>query len=282
MLRLAACLLLLVATGLPAVEITHRPAESRQDQRVNYFIALLDLALEKTREDYGPARSRPYHEPLSQARAFEMVAQGQLDLVWSMASQERMNKARAVPVPLLRGLLGYRVLLAHPSQAERLGRVRSLADLSGLTAIQGAGWPDVAVLRANGLGVITSADYDGMFNMVMGRRVDYFPRSVAEVWPELQRHSALALRLEPSLALYYPAPIYFFVHPDNTALAQRLEAGLMRAVEDGSFGQLFMAQEEHRQALDFIGNPGLRLLRLDNPLMPDFVPPQDPRLWLEP
>jgi hypothetical protein len=46
--------------------------------------------------------------------------------------------------------------------------------------------------------------------------------------------------------------------------------------------RLFLAQEEHRRALAFIGAPGLRRLALENPLMPDFVPPADPRLWLEP
>lgn len=282
MFRLVACLLLMVAMELPAMEVTHRPAESRQDRRVNYFVALLALALEKTREDHGPAHGKPYHEPLSQARAFEMVARGELDLVWSMASQERMSKVRVVPVPLLRGLLGYRVLLTHPDGVTQFERIRSLEDLSALTTIQGAGWPDVEVLRGNGLEVGTSTDYDGMFRMVMGQRVDYFPRSVAEVWPELKRHSPLELTVVPGLALYYPAPIYFFVHPDNTALAERLETGLMRAVADGAFEQLFMAQEEHRQALDFINRPGLRVLRLDNPLIPGFVPPRDPRLWLPP
>ncbi|PSJ45952.1 hypothetical protein C7I36_04335 [Zobellella taiwanensis] len=272
----------LVAMPAAALEITHRPAESGQDQRVNYFVALLALALEKTAPDHGPARARPFDQPLSQARAFEMVARGELDLVWSMASRERMDKARAVPVPLLKGLLGYRVLLAHPQSLARLGEIGSLSALGGFTAIQGEGWPDVDILRANGLEVQTATDYDGMFRMVMGRRVDYFPRSVAEVWPELARHSPQALAVVPGLVLYYPAPIYFFVHPDNRALAGRLETGLRRAVADGSFERLFLAQEEHRRALAFIGAPGLRRLALENPLMPDFVPPADPRLWLGP
>src|SRR5690554_6959820 len=58
----------LVAMPAAALEITHRPAESGQDQRVNYFVALLALALEKTAPDHGPARARPFDQDRKSTR----------------------------------------------------------------------------------------------------------------------------------------------------------------------------------------------------------------------
>ena len=54
-------------------------------------------------------------------------------------------------------------------------------------SIQGSDWPDYPILKANHFRVLGSGDFDAMFKMLSAKRIDYFPRSVTEIWPELQQ-----------------------------------------------------------------------------------------------
>jgi hypothetical protein len=62
---------------------------------------------------------------------------------------------------------------------------------------------------------------------------------VVEIWDERARHADMNLQVEQSLALHYPACIYFFVNRSATDLARAIERGLQRAIADGSFDALF-------------------------------------------
>lgn len=268
-----------------AAEITvirHRPAESANDARFLYFVEMLDLALRKTREEYGDYRIEPATIPISQERAFDLVKRGRyLDVVWGMTSIRREQQVRPVRIPLLKGLLGHRVLLVRRDNLPGIQRISAPAELARLTGIQGSGWPDTAILKANDMNIVTSTDYDGMFEMVTSGRVDYFPRSVAEVWPEITRFRDDALVISPSPLIVYKGPIYFFVNPDNAQLAERLALGLQRAIDDGSFDKQFRSRDEIRQAIAFLEDAPRTLIRLNNPNLPPATPVADTRLWYQ-
>lgn len=262
--------------------IRYRPANSENDERPLYFIRMLDLALHKTRDEFGEYRLEPAQIPISQARAFDLVQRGRyVDVVWSMTSIERENISLPVRIPLLKGLLGYRVLLVHPSQADSIKSITRLEELGRFTGIQGQDWPDTIILKANKLNILTSSDYDGMFKMVSSGRADYYPRSVAEVWPEIQNFSKQNLILSPSPILFYDGPIYFFVNPANKRLANRLTLGLQRAIQDGTFDKLFYSQSEINKAIDFLKQEAPTIIRMDNPHLPKETPLTDTRLWFQ-
>jgi hypothetical protein len=67
--------------------------------------------------------------------------------------------------------------------------VHSLADLKPMRFGQGSDWPDTAVLRDNGLQVVTSQNYASLFRMLDAGRFDLFPREVLVAWDE-QAHAA--------------------------------------------------------------------------------------------
>ena len=111
-------------------------------------------------------------------------------------------------------------------------------------------------------------------------RVDYFPRAITEIQSELQSHSVLDLAIAPELVLYYPAPLYYFVHPDKTQLAEDIEYGLREAIADGSMKQLFL-----QHFADDIAQAQLqqrRVIRLENPFLHPDTPLQDDSLWFIP
>ena len=70
----------------------------------------------------------------------------------------------------------------------------------------------MAILQHNGLRVAGVANYENIFDMLQHERFHYFPE-VSMRLGEIARkgHDYPSLRVEETLALYYPYPVYFFV-----------------------------------------------------------------------
>lgn len=258
--------------------VRYPPEETAIDQRARYPVQLLDLALEKSGQAY---RAVPASVPAQQSRNLLLLAAGQgIDVFWTVTSHEREQQLLPIRIPIDRGLFGWRLLLIRNGDQPRFTAIESAAELASWLGAQGHDWPDTEILRAAGLRIESSASYEGLFGMLSRGHIDYFPRSVAEVWRELDSHREQPIRLEQSLALHYPSAQYFFVHPQNHALAQAIEAGLRRAIADGSFARLF--NQHYGQVLARADLGKRRILELENPLLPPSAPLDDPALWLDP
>jgi hypothetical protein len=205
-------------------------------------------------------------QPIIQARALRELESdsGVIDLVWSMSSQAREQTLRAVPVPIYGGLYGWRLLLIRRGDAARFAGLRSLDDLRPLRFIQGSDWPDRQVLEANGLRVEGVPSFEGLFARLAQGQADAFPRSALEIWNEAARQTS-RFEVEPALALRYPAPMLYFVAPGNTALAQALEAGLLRLHERGELTALLT--QLHAEELQQAALARRRVIELRNPLL---------------
>lgn len=283
-LGLVASTALAVASASEAApeRIRYPRQEASPDSRSDYFLAVLELALSKSRRKFGEYQLMPADIGMQQARALEsLLSQRHLDVVWTITSREREQQLLPIRIPLDKGLYGYRVLLIRDGDQHRFGRVRTLGDLADLTAGQGHDWPDTKILRANGLKVETNSRYSSSFEMLARGRFDYFPRGVSEIGPELRQHPALALAIEPRLLLYYPSAMYFFVNPQAQRLAARLQSGLEAALADGSFDRLFNEHPAMQEALQLLRQPR-QLLTLDNPLLPAQTPLATARYWYRP
>ncbi len=274
----------LIGTPARAVEVIQYPAPvSERDPRDLYIIELLRLALDKTVDSHGPYRLEPASEALTQSRALAELSTGrELDVVWSMTSIEREQLARPIRIPLLKGLLGYRLLIIRDEDAPWFADVDSLDPLREVRAGQGHDWPDVDILNANGLSVVRASSYDSLFLMLDQGRFDYLPRGLTEAWAELDQRPEMAITVAPGLLLYYPTAAYFFVAPDNAPLAERLTQGLERAIADGSFDRLFFNHPQHKEALARTRASARRVLTLDNPVLPAETPLDRPALWYRP
>ncbi|NRA18346.1 MAG: transporter substrate-binding domain-containing protein [Oceanospirillaceae bacterium] len=221
--------------------IRHIPtAQASNDLRETYYLALLELVLNKTIPDqtYQQLSLLPSKRIVYRKRAFEMLRSGELDVLWSMTSSAREKKALPIRVPLLKGLLSYRIFIIRQGEQQRFSVIDSLEQLGRLTAGQGLHWADTKVLQANGLEVVTAADYNSLFSLLQHKRFDYFPRGVHEPWHEILVHKDKKLVVEQKLLLRYPSPVFFFVSNNNTSLQQRIKSGLKIAIADGSFEQL--------------------------------------------
>ncbi|MFC1706034.1 hypothetical protein ACFL59_04320 [Planctomycetota bacterium] len=269
-----------IAAGNELIVRHPRPTSAR-DQRNAYFMDMLRLALNQTVGEHGPFTLREAEHAMPQGRAMANLRRGiHLDVLWTMTSKEREVGLRPVRIPLLKGLLGHRVFLIREGDQERFRSVTALTELTKLKAGQGHDWPDTGILRANGIPVVTSRYYAGLFIMLRRNRFDYFPRGVNEAWGEAKAHEGIVV--EETLLLQYYAPIYFFVNASNVALAERLERGLRLALTDGEFDRLFFDHPANKEIFETANLKRRRLLKLENPQLPEETPLGEKALWYTP
>jgi hypothetical protein len=274
------CLPTRLAAQTPAA-LTVKYTSSTDDslfERDQYFIELLKLAAEKSNV---PLQLIPVRLPDQvETRDIINLNKGIIDVHWMHTSNKLELSLTPVPVPLDRGLFGWRMILLDKKNSELLKDVQSLVDLRQFTVVQGYDWPDTPILAANGFKVETSTNRQALFRMLQRNRAELFPRSILEVWGEIEDKRNSSLVLDTHLLVYYPTCFYFFTAKENKALAAALEYGLNRAVDDGSLQALF-----HRYYDELINKANLQerqVIRLNNPLLPPATPLQKPEYWLLP
>ena len=269
----------LLSLGLPLRAEPCTVRYFQQDVRYAYRTALLQLLLEQTK-DQGACDLSPQFITVTQDRGLALLQEGRIDVVSMPTTLQRERELRPVRFDILRGLLGYRVLLIRKQQQADFAAVQSLEELRRFRLGFGSQWADLALLQYNGFNVIANPQYEPLFGMLARERFDAFPRGLNEAWQELSERQTKFpdLMVEPSLALNYPWPVYFFVQRDNQPLAERLQRGLMKAEADGSLRQLFM--QHHGHLLQQANLAERRLFQLVNPALPPGTPKADTSWWL--
>jgi len=255
--------------------------QSENDTRHIYRIKLLELALQKTSNEYGAFKIEYGRQKMSQSRAIVMIKNNSgIDVVALPASKQREAELLPVRIPILKGLLGYRIFIIRPEDRDKFGRIKSFDSLKMLQAGSGHDWLDTGILTYNGIKVIKSSNYEGLFMMLRAHRFDYFPRGVNEAFDEIEsrRGQFSDLEVEKTIALYYPFPVYFFVNKENTVLAARIEKGLRIAIADGSFRKLFDSYNGKYIKRAAVWNR--KIIRLKNPMLTDETPLKEKELWL--
>ena len=281
--RIANTLCSLILFGLSAgawcqqIVIYPRP-ESRADERADYPLALLRLCESRSGAQFTLKASR-FHA--QQGRNLRQLAKGQgLDILWTLTSNEREQELLPIRIPIDRGLIGWRLLLIRERDAMSFASIKHHDDLAVFRAGQGHDWPDVGVLRANHMRVTTSTTYNGLFQMLAFGHIQYFPRSVTEIWPELQRHEKMSLTIEKNLAIHYPAALYFFVNKANVRLAKTIEDCLIEATQDGSLRSLFNSY--FSEVLKRAQLSKRQIIYLSNPTLPAATPIGKAEYWYSP
>jgi len=254
-----------VAMAEPMV-IRHLKEADREDRRTEYFVSVLSLALSKVlkKPEYS---LQPADVLMKSTRALDSLMNGSIDVVWGMTSIEREEKATPVRVPLLKGLLGYRIFLIREGDQGRFSSIQNFEQLQQLSAGQDALWLDTKILKYNELPVVSGSNYSGLFSMLQRKRFDYFPRGVHEPWHEMITHKQQKLTVEKTLLLRYQSPVFFFVSKNNPVLRSVLEQGLKIALADGSFDKLLYNHQITKQIFERANIDKRLIFDLKNPLL---------------
>lgn len=269
----------------PDVILYPRPI-SEKDTRFDYHLSLLREALERTVPEYGNFELRPASLVMNQLRQFDLLMEGSplLDVCVKPTSIEREKALTPVRIPLGKGLLGWRIFLIHRKTQDALAQVQDIHDLKNFVMGQGLGWSDVQILRFNGLNVMEGSNYESLFRMLDSRRFHLFPRGVGEALVEWdERHESLPdLRVEKTLLLHYDFARYFWTANSERGrkLNERIRKGLEAMIRDGSFDTRF--EQHYGATIRRAMLQGRRLIRLDNPDMPESTPLDRKELWFNP
>jgi len=247
--------------------VRHKPPVSTQDLRTQYYLSLLTLVLEKTLATHGPYQLQAHHLPMQQDRTIAELKKQTIDIIWTVTSIDREQQLDPIRIPLLKGLLSHRIFIINKTAQTRFAAIKNITQLRALSAGQGHDWPDLKILRHNNLTTFSSSSYRGLFGMLSLGRFDYFPRGINEAWQEVATFSSNNLMVEPTLLVQYPSPIYFFFHPQNTRLKERVNTGLRLAIADGSFNTLLYNHPTIKRSLRLTNMPQRTLFRLNNPLL---------------
>ena len=242
--------------------------ESDSDIRQLYYLKILKLSLEKTKIKYGDYKIENAVSGL-QFRTANLLADGSplVDVMWTMTNIDREKIMLPVRIPLLKGLMGYRILIINKKDTEKFLAINRVEELKKMRALQGHDWPDTDILLANGFQVEKSTYYDGMSKMINSGRADYFPRAINEPFDEIKKREKLNLTIEKKIRLYYFAPIYFFVNVNKPELRDRIEKGLEIAIADGSFDKIFYSEKSIKDIIENINNDKIKLFKLENPFL---------------
>ena len=255
--------------------------EKIHDPIATYIVEILALAIKKSGEAYTIEKLSG--ETIPQVRQILDMShnRGQLDVIWTMTSDERESQILPIRVPIDKGFFGWRIAFIHGDQPQLLHSVKTMADLAQFKAGQGYLWPDTEILRSNGLPVVTGSD-ETLANMLTAKRFDYFPRPIIAIWNEQKNQKEFSkLAIDTTFVLHYPTAFYFFVAPKQTKLAADLTKGLERAVADGSFDVVFNKYfHSYIQQADINNRI---IFELNNPLIkPNSLPLDKEKFWFNP
>lgn len=232
-----------------------------------YFEQLLTLALEKTRSTDGDfvIEHNPGSGGAERVRA-KLVAGVGIDVMWSTATHDREKTMRVIPIDLFNHLNNYRAVLIHKEDQLAFSNIKSLQDLRKLNVGSGTHWSDTAILKANGMNVMTAVNYSELTKMLVARRFNFLTLGLYEASYELSKLNEFNLMLAPKLLLRYDPPsLYcFFVRKDNIQLADRIKRGLELAIADRSFDKLFYSVDSFRAGMNILNSPDSTIIDLKN------------------
>lgn len=244
---------------------------NKTPSRQAYEREVLEAVLAVTVKGYGdiPLQidNTDLPDPADEAAIFRT---GGFDIFGTVAGNPKLaaEEKTIIPRPLMKGLLGYRVLIVRAAERDKFATMTSAAELQQLRLGIPLGWADAELFRHNGFEVVEAGSFDDLFARQLAQAFDYTAFGANEV-EEVFAQKAVpvgGLLQDESMVIYYPFPLVFYVNPNNPELALRIDQGLQVIARTGELDRIF---ERHFGSLvEGLNLRKRRLIRLDNPFLP--------------
>lgn len=274
---LCGALLLCGATGpssVAAVEFT-----AQNEPHLAHAKALVSAALQAAGMEAQFADAPMGNE----RRNVSMISSGQTDMDMMPATPDRLNlvkegRLRMIPIPLDRGILGYRINLLLESDKNKLSGVRSVQDLAAFVMGQNEGWMDIEIYRAAGVPTKEIRNWNnGQFVKQMEAGfIDLFPLGLEETLtyflPHFRKHCP-QLTVDPHILLYYPWFRFVWVSPNKKTneLFAALQRGFDIIAANGVFQETWLRYRAEPDVQNFVSR---RIIQITNPFYGNDLVPQ--------
>ncbi|MBN9671833.1 hypothetical protein [Roseibium aggregatum] len=276
---LLACLSPAQPVAAPLEVITRKP-EGAADTRNLYVESLLSQALEKAEVNASILQAKT---PFTRDRLLqELIAGENIHVTADSPKPGWEENLLTVRIPLRKGIQGYRLFLINKQDQADLAQVDTLEELKKIPTGSGAQWSITRTLKDAGFNLVTTEDYETLFDMLEYRRFITFGRGINEAFREQENFSKRNpnLVVEQSLCLFIPLPTYFFVSPKHPELAEKIETGLERMIEDGSFDAHFLLF--HGDDIERAQLSERKVFKVPNTDLGDAYELGDPSYWYDP
>lgn len=267
-IAIALAWLAIAACNLANAQVLYIGAFNEDD----YVGHLIRSALFHTEDKYGilPLHTRP---PASGSREASMIRSQPDDkrIALTAGISEVVDDPDLIvlPVPVMRGVVGYRICFSSPKIAEELNSIATLDDLKKYTFGVGSDWYDRQILDTNdlknigvGYNFLFDEQINSLFNMTIVGRVDILCRGINEAFGETTRYPVVQKTiLNESFALHYDIPFFIYMHKNNQKLKERLAVGFDIINKNGNFQRYW--DREFKKSVDFANMKKRKIISLN-------------------
>ncbi|MFT4630310.1 MAG: hypothetical protein ACI9WC_001822 [Arenicella sp.] len=238
--------------------------------RQSYETELLEACLRVTAKDYGTVNlnidNTNYPLAEDEGNIFHLGA----DILVTVAGNMKFKGKRKVIIEqaLTKGLLGYRLILVRDESLEIFRTLKNETQLKTLAIGIPETWADAELFRQNNYNVVEKGTLDDVFTQLKDGAFDYTALGANEIEAVFnQRAKPLGgISIQPSLMLYYPFPLVFYVNHRKPALAERIDRALKILIASGEHDQIF--DKSYADVVQRLGLKQRRCFKLYNPILP--------------
>lgn len=260
--------LLTVIVSTARAEVLYIGAFGEDD----YVAHVIRSALKHTEDTYGKLELTT-RLPASTSREESMVRAEpnamRLAMTASVGYYEQDPEFIVLPVPLMRGIVGYRICFSSPDIAEELSTVTSIEQLKKYTFGVGNDWYDRQILDTNqlknigvGYNFLFDDQVNSLYNMTALKRVDILCRGINEAYGETTRYPIVKQTvLNQSFALHYNIPFFVYMHKNNHKLKERLALGFDIINKNGEFQKFW--EKEFLESVQFANMKSRKIIELE-------------------
>lgn len=224
-----------------SVDIVKLQLQQYSKNKAAHNSDVIRRALEITEPEYGEFDLQLVEITMSGGRMILSGLTGKLVNTLILPGNAKWDKQHiAIRIPIRLGLLGYRLLLINKVDLPKFEKINTLQELKQLTAGLTNYWETTKILKHGGYKVMETGHFDGLFLMLDKHRFDYLPRSIYEIYAELEERKGILenVVVEPTIALNIPMLSYVYVSPSEPRIAKRLKSGLQKLLANGELKEL--------------------------------------------
>lgn len=242
---------------------------NRSEIRQDHEREILEAILEATFAEFGPWKIKESCEEYPGDEESKAFSQKNHDVLVTIAGNQKFNDDEVIVInkPLAKNLLGYRVPIINQKDALKFPKI-SEANIKQLTQGIPETWSDANIFRHNGFNVSEEGTFDDIFHRLANDNFDYVTLGANEVKSIFENRASKieGLIIEDELMFFYPFPLVFYVNPDQSELAMRLEKGLSIIEKNGTLDAIF--DKYYGNLVEKLNLKNRQLIQLENPFIP--------------
>lgn len=243
---------------------------NKTESRQQYERNILKAALEASTQAHGDYTLSEDKSALSSDEESAVFRDTNTDLFVTVAGNPKLKHEEKIIVthPLMKGLLGYRLIIVRHHDLEKFAAIRKQGALKKLSVGIPEGWADADLFRHNGFSVVEGGSFDEIFDLLAAKKFDYVSlgaNEIEDVFKNRAEDSGM-FNIEPTILLYYPFALVFYIDPEKPELAERLRDGLEAIERNGHAQRLF--ERATGNLIERLELRSRKVFRLENPMLP--------------